>query len=308
MIRPMPDRPIGLTEPSRARGLPVMVVAAGLLLSAPVGRAADLYSGDGFDLRWDNTLRYSAAARLGSADPMLLSRLNADDGDRNFAPGLISKPARPAVRGRSVQGRFRRPGQRRGLVRHGLSCAYGQSFALDQQRRLGARHAIRACGPQSPGPGRRPRRHLRLRQLRGQRRAGLAADRPAERAVGRESFFRRKQHRCRPGARRLHQECRHAEGYSNDAFLPVDQISLSVQPRAGITLAAYYQFGWRGSAWRASAAISATRIWWGLALNACCCRGASFFITARTRRRRATTSSAFRCTRRSTIWISVSTR
>jgi hypothetical protein len=35
--------------------------------------------------------------------------------------------------------------------------------------------------------------------------------------------------------------------YSNDVYLPVDQLSLVVQPRSDISLSAYYQFIWRGS-------------------------------------------------------------
>jgi hypothetical protein len=52
--------------------------------------AADLFSGDGLDLRWDNTLRYSTAFRIAPRDPALVANPNTDDGDRDFDPGLIS--------------------------------------------------------------------------------------------------------------------------------------------------------------------------------------------------------------------------
>lgn len=52
--------------------------------------AAELLQSDGWDLRWDNTLRYTAAFRLTYYDDALVADPNADDGDRNFAPGLIS--------------------------------------------------------------------------------------------------------------------------------------------------------------------------------------------------------------------------
>ncbi len=47
------------------------IVRVGLLcLPLLCGRAlaAELYTADGFDLRWDNTLRYSSAFRLASQD------------------------------------------------------------------------------------------------------------------------------------------------------------------------------------------------------------------------------------------------
>ncbi|TWB15371.1 DUF1302 domain-containing protein [Nitrospirillum bahiense] len=71
---------------SRVLGLLVFPV---LCLAAPV-RAADLYSGDGLDLRWDNTVRYTVADRIGPRKGALLTNTNWDDGDRNFGPGLVS--------------------------------------------------------------------------------------------------------------------------------------------------------------------------------------------------------------------------
>ncbi len=69
------------------------IARVGLLcLPLVCGRAlaADLYTGDGFDLRWDNTLRYSTAFRLATQDPVLIANPNTDDGDRDFDPGVVS--------------------------------------------------------------------------------------------------------------------------------------------------------------------------------------------------------------------------
>lgn len=52
--------------------------------------AGELYHDDGLEVRWDNTLRYSAAFRLFPQDSALLANPNWDDGDRNFNPGPIS--------------------------------------------------------------------------------------------------------------------------------------------------------------------------------------------------------------------------
>ncbi len=69
------------------------IARAGLLcLPLLCGRAlaADLYAGEGNDLRWDNTLRYSTAFRLAAQDGALIANPNTDDGDRDFDPGLVS--------------------------------------------------------------------------------------------------------------------------------------------------------------------------------------------------------------------------
>jgi hypothetical protein len=57
---------------------------------APPALGADLFQDDGWDVRWDNTFRYTAAARLFPYSSAIVSNPNGDDGDRNFAPGLIS--------------------------------------------------------------------------------------------------------------------------------------------------------------------------------------------------------------------------
>ena len=66
-------------------------LAACVLLGAGAqATAMELLAGDGLDLRWDNTLRTNTAFRVEGRSGALLARNNADDGDRNFAPGLVS--------------------------------------------------------------------------------------------------------------------------------------------------------------------------------------------------------------------------
>lgn len=60
-----------------------------LLAGIPAG-GADLFESDGWDVRWDNTLRYTAAFRLFPYDALIVANPNGDDGDRNFAAGPIS--------------------------------------------------------------------------------------------------------------------------------------------------------------------------------------------------------------------------
>lgn len=41
-------------------------------------------------MRWDNTIRYTMAYRVQDRDRAILENPNADDGDRNFSPGIVS--------------------------------------------------------------------------------------------------------------------------------------------------------------------------------------------------------------------------
>jgi hypothetical protein len=69
------------------------LLAGGVCLALPFGQAvpaAELYSNSDSELHWDNTIAYSTAFRLRERDPALIGGRNSDDGDRNFAPGLVS--------------------------------------------------------------------------------------------------------------------------------------------------------------------------------------------------------------------------
>src|SRR6202000_248450 len=79
-------RTVSETRKKTVARLGLMLSAGLVLVGAPV-RAMDLYADDSVEIRWDNTLRYSAAVRLAGQDASLLAKINNDDGDRNFAPG-----------------------------------------------------------------------------------------------------------------------------------------------------------------------------------------------------------------------------
>lgn len=66
-------------------------IAAAALMAMTAATAVELDT-DNPDLkiRWDNTVKYSAAARTGNASAALLGSANQDDGNRNFSRGLIS--------------------------------------------------------------------------------------------------------------------------------------------------------------------------------------------------------------------------
>jgi hypothetical protein len=69
------------------------IAAAIATTMSGAAHATDLNPGGEWQIRWDNTLKYSAGARVESANPLLTSgaaKVNNDDGDRNFSTGLIS--------------------------------------------------------------------------------------------------------------------------------------------------------------------------------------------------------------------------
>jgi hypothetical protein len=76
--------PRGTLRPAQAAVLALFACGA--------AQAMDLNTGvSGLKLRWDNTVKYSAAYRRHDADPVLAGDANLSDGDNNFArKGLVS--------------------------------------------------------------------------------------------------------------------------------------------------------------------------------------------------------------------------
>jgi len=66
----------------------IATAAAGAV--APVAHAFEIDTGTPVRVRWDNTIKYSAARRVTDPSSDLLVNINGDDGDRNFDTGLIS--------------------------------------------------------------------------------------------------------------------------------------------------------------------------------------------------------------------------
>lgn len=79
-----------------AWGRAFAALAAGVLAGAPA-HALDLNPNGDWQIRWDNTVKYSAGYRLKSPASVFINpvseRANNDDGDRNFGRGLISNRA-----------------------------------------------------------------------------------------------------------------------------------------------------------------------------------------------------------------------
>lgn len=66
-------------------------LAAAIALLATTSGAAEIETSDpDLKIRWDNTVKYSAAARTSGPSAALLGSANEDDGNRNFNRGLVS--------------------------------------------------------------------------------------------------------------------------------------------------------------------------------------------------------------------------
>jgi len=75
-----------------------MTALVGTLMASASAGAIDLNPGGDWQVRWDNTVKYSAGIRVGSPSTALTNgagKVNNDDGDRNFNTGLISNEVAP---------------------------------------------------------------------------------------------------------------------------------------------------------------------------------------------------------------------
>jgi len=80
--------PRGGPTPARMGRIALAVAA---LVQVPLAQAVSLSEKDSdFQLRFDNTVKYSAGFRVKSPSSTLVADINQDDGDRNFSKGLIS--------------------------------------------------------------------------------------------------------------------------------------------------------------------------------------------------------------------------
>ena len=82
------------TAPAKKRtSLKTLTALVGTLMASASAGAIDLNPGGDWQVRWDNTVKYSAGIRVGSPSTALTNgagKVNNDDGDRNFNTGLIS--------------------------------------------------------------------------------------------------------------------------------------------------------------------------------------------------------------------------
>lgn len=228
---------------SRLTGLAMALACVPL----PGAWAASLYSGNGLEIRWDNTLRYTAGIRLAARDPVLLSLPNSDDGNRAFAPGLMSNRLDLVSVLNIASGEF------------GLQAGIAAWYDTVYQRRIDNRSATNFNAVSVP-----PDRFTSAtRKLNGQYADlgetfiygnFLLEGMPVSFRAGRQTllwgeslFFAQNGIAAAMAPVDVIKTLGTPDGYSSNAFLPVGQVSLTVQPHAGLSLSAYYQLEGRAT-------------------------------------------------------------
>ncbi|HEX4637450.1 MAG TPA: DUF1302 family protein [Rhizomicrobium sp.] len=220
---------------------------AGLVLALG-GRAAaaEIYSADGLEVRWDNTLRYTIGFRPFSRSAELLSYINGDDGDRNFAPGLVSNRFDLVSKLDIAAGDF-------GI--HASAAAWYDTV-----------YQTRTDNPSpSTDNSAAPAGHFApaLRNLQGQQVEledafaygnFILAKMPVSVRVGRQTllggesrFFDSNSIAAAMAPTDYLKFMTDQGGYSGNMFLPVTQASLTLQPLSWFSLSFYDQFEWRPS-------------------------------------------------------------
>lgn len=231
---------------SRARRS-VLLVSTVLpcLFSITVAMGADLYHEGGLDLRWDNTLEYTAGFRLFPHYALPGWYANYDDGDRNFSPGLISNRLDGLSEFELTDGDF-------GLR---VSAAGWYDSVYRQKNDNDS--------PQTFNPFSVPHNEFTraVRVLHGLDvqlmdafvHGSFQADGiPVSFRVGRYTllwgesiFFGENAIAAGQGPTDDIKELEEPAAYTRQVFLPVWQASASIQPLERLSLSFYYQFQWR---------------------------------------------------------------
>ncbi|MDE1150320.1 MAG: DUF1302 family protein [Azospirillaceae bacterium] len=231
-------------RPRHFRGLPFAACLSAFSLAAAAS-GAELYSADGLDLRWDNTVRYTLADRLGPREGALLANPNWDDGDRNFGQGVVSNRLDVLSALDLGWGDW-------GL--HASAAAWYdtvyQGGADDA-----APHAINAStappGRFAPAVRDLEGQHAEMREAFA-RGAFTVAGTPVSIRVGRQAlvwgeslFYDANSIAAAMAPADYSRAVSGPSAYTSDIYRPVGQVALTVQPLPDVALSFYDQFEWR---------------------------------------------------------------
>jgi len=218
-----------------------------LMASVRHAGAAQLYEGDGLDIRWDNTLRYSTALRLESPNTALLGYINGDDGDRNFAAGLVSDRFDLLSALDIAAGDFG--------VHASAAAWYDTAYQTSTDNPSTATsNAVAPVARQFPAAVRNlDGRHAELDDAFAYGNFMLAEVPVSVRAgrqtvLGGESrFFDPNSIAAAMAPTDYLKTMMDQGGYSGNMFLPVNQFDLTLQPLPWLSVSLYDQFEWRAS-------------------------------------------------------------
>jgi len=221
--------------------------ALGLLLAsrAPAG-AAPVYTADGLEIRWDNTLRYSTAFRLASPSAELLSYVNGDDGDRNFARGLVSNRLDLLSELDIAMGEFG--------VHASAAAWYNTVYQSHTDNTSPATYnAATPAGQFASAVRTLEGQHVELQDAFAYGNFTLAQMPVSVRAgrqtlLGGESrFFDPNSIAAAMAPTDYLKTMSDQDSYSQNMFLPVTQLSVTLQPASWLSVSLYDQFEWRAS-------------------------------------------------------------
>jgi len=207
--------------------------------------AAELYHDNALDVRWDNTLSYTAAFRLFPRDAELVANPNWDDGDRNFRPGVISNRVDLLSEFELTAGDY------------GLRLS-GQGWYDTVYNRRNDNDSPATFNPFSVPHDRFTAdvRDLQGRDARlddafvhgsfglGELPVTFRAGRYAL-LWGESVFFAENSISAGQAPGDLNRELSEPASYTKENFLPVWQSSITLQPWEDVSLSGYYQFAWR---------------------------------------------------------------
>jgi len=237
----------GMAYPSIRPALLRLCALGFLMASGRHAEAAQLYEADGLDIRWDNRLGYSAALRLASPSAALLGYANGDDGDRNFAPGMVSDRFDILSEFDIAAGDFG--------VHASAAAWYDTVYQASTNNSSTA--TSNAASPI-------PRQFTSaVRSLEGQH-AELddafaygnftLAEMPVSVRAGRQTllggesrFFDTNSIAAAMAPADYPKTMTDQGGYSGNMFLPVNQLNLTLQPLPWLSVSLYNQFEWRAS-------------------------------------------------------------
>jgi len=221
-----------------------LIACAAFLSGATPLHAFDLYDSDGLQLRWDNDLRYSAGVRVEAPNALALAYPNSDDGDRDFAPGLMMNRF-------DLNSVLDLTGDD-----FGAQVSVEAWYDTVYQRRT-ANTSPATYNPSVPSTQFAPAtvdldgRYADLGDTFVYGNVNLDGV-PVSMRLGRQTllwgeslFFDENGIDAGMAPIDYIKRTSTPDGYSRDVFLPVDQLSLTAQLQPDLSLAAYYQLGWR---------------------------------------------------------------
>jgi hypothetical protein len=243
---------LGMAHPSLGPGLRLGLrrappcVLGFLLTFGATARAAEIYAGDGVGVRWDNSLRYSVGLRPFSRSAELLSYINGDDGDRNFAPGLVSNRFSLLSELDITAGDF-------GI--HASAAAWYDTVyhSRTDNSSQATTNAAAPAGQFAPAVKNLEGQHVELSDAFAFGNFALGQI-PLSLRIGRQTllggesrFFDPNSIAAAMAPTDYLKTLTDQDGYSGNLFLPVNQLSVTLQPLSWLSLSFYDQFEWRPS-------------------------------------------------------------